>query len=126
MAKIPKNKPGPDPIELDPEEIRELAGEANTLEDISDLLGVDAKVISDNPEYKRAYEMGMSDMRASLRHWQFQAAKGGNVSMLIWLGKVYLGQREETQTTIKLDREDDELTKALYGLGKEMDKAHGK
>ena len=46
--------------------------------------------------------------------------------MLIWLGKVYLGQREETQTTIKLDREDDELTKALYGLGKEMDKAHGK
>ena len=126
MPNIPQTKKGNPPIQLDPEEIRELAGEANTLEDISDLLGVSSDVISANPEYKRAYELGQSDMRASLRHWQFQSAKSGNVTMLIWLGKIYLGQKEETQTTIRLDREDDELTKSLYSLAKEMDKAHGK
>lgn len=113
-------------IQLDVDEIRELASEANSIEDVSDLLGVDASTITNDPEYKRAYELGMTDMKASLRHWQFQAAKSGNVTMLIWLGKVLLGQREETQTTIKLDREDDELTKSLIGLAKEMDEAHGK
>lgn len=136
MANIPKPKRGRKPkeeslaedqhIELDPDEIRELASEGNTLEDISDVLGVGLHFIDSRPEYKRAYELGMSDMRVSLRHWQFQSAKSGNVTMLIWLGKVLLGQREETQTTIKLDREDDELTKSLIGLAKEVDKAHGK
>lgn len=113
-------------IKLDPDEIRELASEANTIEDISDLLGCSADVINDNPQYKRAYELGMSDMRCSLRHWQFQCAKSGNTTMLIWLGKVLLGQKEETQTTIKLTREDDELSKSLFGLAQEMEKARDK
>ena len=130
MANIPKNKPGrkpkgkslaPPEIQIDPEEIRELASEGNTLEDISDVLGVSAKVLAETPEYRRQYEIGLSDMRVSLRHWQFQSAKSGNVTMLIWLGKIILGQREETQTTIKLEREDDALTKSLLGLAQEMD-----
>ena len=128
MPKIPpppKRKPET-AIELDPDEIRELASEGNTLEDISDLLGVSSSAIEKNDEYKRAYELGMCDMRASLRHWQFQAAKSGNVTMLIWLGKVLLGQREETATVVKFDREDDALTKSLFGLAKEMDAEHGK
>lgn len=133
MANIPLNKRGrkkgvhiEPQIVLDETEIREYAAEGNTVEDISDLLGVSADFISRHPDYKRAYELGLADMRTSLRHWQFQAAKSGNVTMLIWLGKVILGQREETQTTIKLEREDDELTKSLMGLAKEMDKSHGK
>lgn len=126
MAKIPPRSRGKKKIELDVDEIRELASEANTMEDISDLLGVDSSTIANDPEYKRAYELGMSDMRCSLRHWQFQAAKSGNVTMLIWLGKVLLGQKEETQTTVKFEREDDELTKSLIGLAKEMDSQHGK
>ena len=130
MANIPKNKPGrkpkgeslaPPEIKIDPEEIRELASEGNTLEDISDVLGISAKVLAETPEYRRQYEIGLSDMRVSLRHWQFQSAKSGNVTMLIWLGKIILGQREETQTTIKLEREDDALTKSLLGLAQEMD-----
>lgn len=133
MADIPKNKrgskkgvPREPKIVLDEDEIREFAAEGNTIEDISDLLGVSSNVISNHPEYKRAYELGLADMRTSLRHWQFQAAKSGNVTMLIWLGKVILGQKEETVQTVKLDREDDELTKSLLGLAKEMDKSHGK
>lgn len=109
-------------IQLDTDDIRELASEGNTVSDIATLLGVSDAVISDNEEYKRAYEMGLCDMRATLRHSQFMSAKSGNTTMLVWLGKVILGQREETVSTLKFEREDDELTKSLQGLAEEMDK----
>ena len=109
-------------IHLDVDDIRELASEGNTISDIATLLGVSEPVISDNDEYRQAYELGLCDMRAMLRHSQFQSAKSGNTTMLVWLGKVILGQREETQTTLKFEREDDELTKSLKGLAEEMDK----
>ncbi len=109
-------------IQLDVDDIRELASEGNTVSDVATLLGVSDSVISDNEEYKRAYELGLCDMRAMLRHSQFQSAKSGNTTMLVWLGKVILGQREETVSTLKFEREDDELTKSLKGLAEEMDK----
>lgn len=111
-----------DKIKLDTDDIRELASEGNTVSDIATLLGVSDAVISDNDEYKRAYELGLCDMRAMLRHSQFQSAKSGNTTMLVWLGKVILGQREETVSTLKFEREDDDLTKALHGLAEEMDR----
>ena len=108
-------------IQLDTDDIRELASEGNTVSDIATLLGVSDAVISDNEEYKRAYDLGLCDMRATLRHSQFQSAKSGNTTMLVWLGKVILGQREETVSTLKFEREDDELTKSLKDLADQMD-----
>jgi len=109
-------------IQLEVDDIRELASEGNSIEDISTLLGVSKDVINNNDEYHRAYELGLCDMRAMLRHSQFQSAKSGNTTMLVWLGKVILGQREETVSTLKLEREDDDLTKSLKGLAEELDK----
>ena len=109
-------------VDIDIDDIRELASEGNTIEDIATLLGVSGATINENDEYKRAYELGLCDMRASLRHAQWQNAKSGNTTMLVWLGKVILGQREETVSTLKLEREDDALTEALQGLAEEMDK----
>ena len=109
-------------IKLDIDDIRELASEGNTVADIATLLGVSDSVINENEEYKQAYDLGLCDMRASLRHSQFQSAKSGNTTMLVWLGKVILGQREETVSTLKFEREDDDLTKALHGLAEEMDR----
>ena len=34
--------------------------------------------------------------RASLRRLQFKSAEGGNTTMLIWLGKQHLGQKDKT------------------------------
>lgn len=42
---------------------------------------------------------GASKMKVSLRRWQYAKAKEGNVAMLIWLGKQYLGQREKIDET---------------------------
>ena len=108
------------------EEIRELAGEGNSVDDIANLMGVNPDTLRDNDTYSRAIELGVCDMKANLRHWQMEAAKSGNVTMLVWLGKVILGQREESETTVKLQREDDDLTKSLEALAKEMDGSHGK
>ena len=110
-------------IELNVDDISELASEGNTMADVAALLGVSESLISDNEEYRKAYDFGICDMRATLRHAQFQSAKSGNTSMLIWLGKVILGQREETVSTLKFEREDDELTKSLKSLAEEMDKS---
>lgn len=57
----------------------------------------------------------------SLRRKQMQVAESGNVSMLIWLGKQYLGQTEkvEQKSVTELKRlvirvdEDDDLTEAI-------------
>ena len=109
-------------VNLDLDDIRELASEGNTMSDVATLLGVADSVISETAEYRQAYELGLCDMRATLRHSQFQSAKSGNTTMLVWLGKVILGQKEETVSTLKFEREDDELTKSLQGLAEEMDK----
>ncbi|HMB02936.1 MAG TPA: hypothetical protein VKP69_04240, partial [Isosphaeraceae bacterium] len=37
---------------------------------------------------------GRLRFHASLKRLQFHAAKKGSAALLIWLGKVYLGQRE--------------------------------
>jgi len=39
-------------------------------------------------------ERASAPAKMSLRRAQFKSALGGNVTMQIWLGKVYLGQRE--------------------------------
>ena len=39
-------------------------------------------------------EKGHAQQKTSLRRMQWAAAQSGNTSMLIWLGKQYLGQRE--------------------------------
>ena len=108
------------------DEIRELAAEGNSIEDIAKLIGIEGDTIRNDAQYSEAISLGVADMRCNLRHWQMQAAQSGNVTMLVWLGKVILGQREETEQTIKLMREDDELTRSLTNLAKEMDKEHGK
>ena len=60
--------------------------------------------------------------RVSLRRSQFEVAKKGNVTMLIWLGRQYLGQSENViETAEKPVRQDDELTAALIEEAKKLD-----
>lgn len=49
-------------------------------------------------EFRRAYDKGFGRLKISLRRQQIESAKGGNVSMLIWLGKQLLGQADKHET----------------------------
>ena len=42
--------------------------------------------------FHEALERGRDRGKMSLRRWQFENAKRGNVAAQIWLGKQYLGQ----------------------------------
>ncbi len=44
--------------------------------------------------YSEIFKRFSEDGKSSLRRAQFKAALGGNVTMLIWLGKIVLGQRD--------------------------------
>lgn len=79
---------------------------------------------------KREYGLCFSDTfeqkrgkgKISLRRRQFQCAEKGNASMLIWLGKQYLGQKDSpTMAEIAIDNTaEDALSKALRELAEEM------
>lgn len=45
--------------------------------------------------FRPALDLGRAFLRTSLRHKQYQQALKGNTTMLIWLGKQILGQRED-------------------------------
>lgn len=50
--------------------------------------------IRDHQKARDMWEKAKESGKQSLRRWQFNVARKGNVAMLIWLGKQYLGQRD--------------------------------
>lgn len=75
----------------------ELAAGA-TMEEIADLLGIDRSNLyrrtESDPVFRDAFRKGRSRLSSSLRRAQVAQAMTGNPTMLIWLGKTLLGQRE--------------------------------
>ena len=60
--------------------------------------------------FAEAYKKYSAGGKISLRRWQFKMAEH-NCSMAIWLGKQYLGQKEQTELSISAN--DDETVKAM-------------
>jgi transcriptional regulator with XRE-family HTH domain len=77
--------------------VESLARIGCTLEEIASITGVSESTLKRRAGNEIA--KGHDEMRTSLRRWQFLKAKDGNVAMLIWLGKQYLGQRERIDET---------------------------
>jgi len=79
--------------------VKTLAGYGCTQEEIANAVGCSVTTLQ---KYGRAeLDHGYAEIRRSLRRWQYEAAKGGNTAMLIWLGKQYLGQRDKAEQTIR-------------------------
>jgi hypothetical protein len=56
--------------------------------------------LSNDAGFSGAYEKGLENGKSSLRRLQWKAALGGNITMQIWLGKQYLGQRDMHTTEL--------------------------
>jgi len=68
-----------------------------TIEEAAAVLGYCRRTLDralTKKEYREVWERGQHKGKASLRRLQWKAAQGGNTSMLIWLGKQMLGQRD--------------------------------
>lgn len=91
-----------------------------TNEDIAALLDVSVDTVSrvikqeygiTFAEYKHQKQ---SSLRLTLLAKQIEVAKGGNIAMLIWLGKNLLGQSDKQEvgmsvSQIKIDKSDEKL-----------------
>lgn len=65
-----------------------------TVKEIAAYLNVSVSLLEHDEQFMQVYKKGLESGKMSLRRMQYRAAEGGNVAMLIWLGKQYLEQRE--------------------------------
>lgn len=98
----PLSKGGRPRAVIDYEKIDSLAGIFCTSDEIVAFLGVSHDTIE--RRIKSDYGVSFADYikqkqqgtgKPSLRRMQYLAAKKGSVAMLIWLGKQYLGQKDQ-------------------------------
>jgi hypothetical protein len=116
------NKPGRPEKEFDWKILDSILQFGANLIDCSELL----EVSEDTVQRKIKSEHGctfteyrtkkMGRMRVKLLQKQYEMAQNGNVALLIWLGKQYLGQSDKAESTLELskveiniDKKDSEL-----------------
>ena len=80
-------------IKLDYDAIEKLAGMHCTQQEIASFLGCSVDTLQRDETFCGIYKKGMDKGKMSLRRIQFKLAEK-NVTMAIWLGKQYLGQRD--------------------------------
>ena len=97
-----RRKRGRPPVEIDLTLVEELAAIGSTDDEIAAVLRVSTDTIGrrkKNPAFLEALEAGRGRGRVTLRRLQWQSASTGNTTMLVWLGKQMLGQRDKREDT---------------------------
>ena len=87
-----KKKPGRKPLDIKPEQVEKLASYGLNNTQIADCLGCEDSSIGN--KFRESVIKGKANLIMKLSQKQIEVALGGNVSMLIWLGKQYLGQSD--------------------------------
>lgn len=100
-------------FEIDYELVAKLAEIQCTQEEIARVLGCSTKTLQRDEEYSLIYKKAAESGRTSLRRYQWKSAEKGNVTMQIWLGKQFLGQKDIITYNNLDDTEDDPLTSAI-------------
>ena len=91
-----RNKPNKHSLkDIDAKDVEFLAGKFWTKTEIGAFLGCTDKTIANR--FSEVYTKGREQGKAKLRDLQLKAANSGNVTMLIWLGKQYLDQRDSKE-----------------------------
>ena len=82
---------------IDYELVEKLANIQCTMVEIANVLEVSLSRLEKDKEFIRVYKKGMEKGKMSLRRKQWKAVEDGSVTMMIWLGKQYLGQVEDRE-----------------------------
>jgi hypothetical protein len=82
-------------LELDERQIHALAEIQCTMIEIASVMGCSVDTLE--RRFADVIKNGRESGKSSLRRMQFKKAMEGNPTMLIWLGKHYLGQKEEVR-----------------------------
>lgn len=102
----------PAKLDIDEDVVRELASIACTMIEIAAV--VNCSVDTLERRFADVIKRGRETAKTSLRRFQWKAAEGGSVPMMIWLGKQLLGQRdivynESENYNVNVVRTDDQL-----------------
>lgn len=89
MAGRPKFK-------IDYEMVEKLAGIQCTQQEIASFLGCSVDTLQRDETFCGIYKKGMDNGKMSLRRTQFRLAEK-NPTMALWLGKQYLGQKDNIE-----------------------------
>ena len=87
--------------EIDYEMVGRLAAIQCTEEEIGIVLDIDKRTLQRDKEFCRLFNIKKQEGKASLRRMQWKKAESGNATMLIFLGKQYLGQADKQELTGK-------------------------
>lgn len=125
LSKVGKNKGGRPRKNIDWETLNKLCALHCTGIECASVLNVSYDALNGAikrkgytgfPEYFKIYS---APGKASLRRLQFKSAESGNATMLIWLGKQYLGQRDFKYDAIdESEHPLDDLVRVLNSLRK--------
>tara|TARA_X000001382_G_scaffold122677_2_gene105824 strand:- start:1129 stop:1443 length:315 start_codon:yes stop_codon:yes gene_type:complete len=92
-----KKKVGRPKKKLDTKLIERLSSIFCTNEEIATVVGCHSDTLADN--FSEYLKKGRYRGKMSLRRMQFEKAQTGNTTMLIWLGKQMLGQKDRIETS---------------------------
>ena len=79
-------------IQIDGELVEKMASMGSKTKEIADWFGCDPDTITGR--FSEELRKGRTSLKTNLRSWQIACAKDKNVTMLIWLGKQLLDQRD--------------------------------
>ena len=98
--KTEKSNRGRKKREIDLKLVTNLAGIMCTIEEVAAVLEVPVSTLKNRPDVMEVFHRGLDLGRMSLRRKQFKMADK-SASMLIWLGKQYLGQKDIQQLEVQ-------------------------
>ena len=98
------------PLKYDYELIKDLASIFCTQEEIANIMGVSVRTLQRDDNFCRLYKEGIDGAKSHIRRVQLKLALNGNATMLVWLGKQYLGQREpQVDLSVPIDEITDDM-----------------
>lgn len=89
--------------EIDYISVEKLANIQCTQEEIANFLGLSVRTLQRDEEFCRIYKKGQDNGKMSLRRMQYKLAEK-NPTMAIWLGKQYLGQKDNIEVKNDVQR----------------------
>ena len=126
MKKKPKT--GRPLAKIDPVMVEQLAGIQCSYAEMAAVLKCSADTLQ--RRFAAAIEKGRENGKASLKRAQFKLAMGGNATMLIWLGKQILDQKDKQShevsgpeggpIEVKIDELRERLTTRISGLASRL------
>lgn len=86
-------------MDIDEAQVEEMAAIGCTVAEIAGIVGCSPRTVERRAAAPVA--RGRARLNISLRRRQVEMAMAGNASMLIWLGKQLLGQRDKADSIVR-------------------------